>query len=88
MKTLTAALILITATPPAQAFFCFSFGSGGGSRHRVAYYPPPRWIPLMPASLPASPPVVETRGQLPSIVPLEAGREILEYQGWHFRPLK
>ena len=90
MKTLTAALILLTASPPIQAFFCFSFGSGGGfgSRYLAAHYPPPYWTRAIPAVVPVRDSRGLRDGRLPPIVPASHRGALQEHQGWRFRPLK
>ncbi len=90
MKALIAALILLTASPPIQAFFCFNFGSGGGggSRYRAAYYPPPYWAVAIPAVQPAHGFAEQPGRRLPPIIPAVDRGEVQEHHGWHFRPLK
>jgi hypothetical protein len=70
---------------PAQAFFCFNFGSSSGTGQGFPPAPPPPvWFP--PAPWPAFAPLPEgaTMQAIPASVPAEPD----DYQGWRFRPAK
>ncbi|MCU7844995.1 MAG: hypothetical protein KZQ93_14295 [Candidatus Thiodiazotropha sp. (ex Monitilora ramsayi)] len=87
MGRLAVLILALYWIHPAEAFFCFTFGTHGGAGKQIKNH---RWMPyrLPPPvtyNLPTFNPEPESNPPLPAIRPEKSEPEII--QGYRFRPL-
>ena len=87
MGRLAILILVLCWIHPAEAFFCFTFGTQGGTgkKFKTSRWMPYRIAPPFTYKLPAFNPELEANPPLPAIRPEKSEPDII--QGYRFRPL-